>query len=41
MNKKELPTIKKIIEKNREEREKKLKLSKQKTNEFLKKIKEY
>ncbi|MEE6449882.1 MULTISPECIES: hypothetical protein [Gottfriedia] len=41
MKKKELPTIKKIIEKNREERERKLKLSKQKTNEFLKKIKEY
>jgi hypothetical protein len=41
MKKKELPTIKKIIEKNREERERKLKLSKKKTNEFLKKIKEY
>ncbi|MFF2875032.1 hypothetical protein ACFVR2_01790 [Gottfriedia sp. NPDC057991] len=41
MKKKELPTIKKIIEKNREERERKLKLSKQKTNEFFKKIKEY
>jgi hypothetical protein len=41
MKKKELQTIREVIEKNRKDREKKLKLSKQKTNEFLKKLREY